>query len=164
MELSSFSENIVSVPCKRGDESVDLQVNIDAFTPDFFRDIGKRFESKMKGYKAEESSKKKKTKQDEIAFFEQEARALEISRDIYAELLAGGVLVGWSVTENSIPIQPTVDVLQKLPPRLVEEIWMRCLHAAKTVKKRVDEEIEEASESIASGSREHPTLALAPTG
>lgn len=165
MELSTFSENIVIVPYERGGETVDLSVNIDAFTPEFFRSVGERFKGKVAGWKIEDKktkARKRKPAADKVEFFESEARELEIKREVYAELLSSGVLTGWTLTENEIPIAPSLGVLLKLPPRLVEELWLLCLDAAKTVKKRVDGEIEETSESTPSGSR--APLALAPTG
>lgn len=153
MELSSFSENIVTVPYVRSGETVDLSVNIDAFTPEFFRIVGERFTKKMKELEREDSAKKgKKGKKADAEIFETEARALEVNREIYADLLSNGVLVGWTVTENGKPVMPTKDILLKLPPRLVVELWNLCLEASKTVKKRVDEEIEDTSDSTHSGS------------
>jgi hypothetical protein len=171
MELSSFSENIVSVPYERSGQTVSLEINIDAFTPEFFRQVGKKFEERMKDWKAIDAKAKprRKAKKSEPnpvetakAFFEDEATTLEVKRQIYAELLAGGVLKGWDVTENDLPIVPSVEVLLKLPPLLVEDIWNLALEKAKTVKKRVDEETEAISENSPSGSR--APLALAPTG
>jgi hypothetical protein len=165
MELSSFSENIVIVPFGRGGETVDLSVNIDAFTPEFFREVGRQSEAKLKALSAEEQrqkGKKKKAKTDGLEFFEREARALEIQREIHASLLANGVLKGWSVTKDGQPIEPTKELLMTRPPLLVEALWNACLNAAKTVKKKVDGETEETLESTPSGSR--APLALAPTG
>lgn len=163
MELSSFSENIITVPYKRSGETVNLEINIDVFTPEFFRRVGKKFEERMKTYRALDAQakakgrSKAKPKVDQVRiakdFFENEARELEIKREIHAELLAGGVLKGWDVVENGLPIQPTYEVLMKLPPLLVEDIWNLALLKAKTVKKRVEEETEEISESTPSGSR-----------
>lgn len=152
MELSSFSENIVTVPYERNGERVELSVNIDAFTPEFFRVTGKRLDGKLKVLQAEDKVRGKK-KVDRIQFFEAEARALEINRDIYAELLSSGVLTAWTVTENEIPIPPSKEVLLSLPPRLVQELWELCLEAAKTVKKRGDAETEETLENTHSGSK-----------
>lgn len=157
MELSSLSENIVVVPYERGGETVELSVNIDAFTPEFFRHLGKQFNDKVKDLQAQ--GKKKK---DDPALFEAEARTLELNREIYAEMLSSGVLKEWTITENGLPIPPTREVLLKLPPRLVTELWDLCLEAAKTVKKREDGVTEATSESMPSGSR--VPLALAPTG
>jgi hypothetical protein len=170
MELSSFSENIITVPYQRSGEIVNLDINIDVFTPEFFRRTGKKFEERMKGYQAIDAQAKGKGKarakadpaQNAKDFFENEARALEIKREIHAELLAGGVLKGWDLVENGLPIQPVYDVLVRLPPLLVEDIWNLALEKAKTVKKRVEEETEGISENSPSGTR--APLALAPTG
>ena len=48
MELSSLSENIIPVPWERGSQSLELQVNIDAFTPEFWRKMKARAEEKFK--------------------------------------------------------------------------------------------------------------------
>lgn len=174
MELSSFSENIITVPYQRSGETVNLEINIDVFTPEFFRRVGKRFEERMRGYQAIDAEAKAKAKArskakpkaDPVAqaknFFESEARELEIKREIHAELLAGGVLKGWDVVENGLPIQPSYEVLIRLPPLLIEGIWNLALEKAKTVKKRVGEGTEEISENSLSGTR--APLALAPTG
>ena len=47
MELTSLSENIVTKSFVRNGESLELRINIDAFTPDFFRKVGERFKEKM---------------------------------------------------------------------------------------------------------------------
>lgn len=171
MELSSFSENIVTVPYQRSGETVNLEINIDVFTPEFFRRVGKRFEERMRGYQAIDAKakttgrSKAKPKADPIAqaknFFENEARELEIKREIHAELLAGGVLKGWDVVENGLPIPPSYEVLMKLPPLLVEDIWNLALEKAKTVKKRVDEGEREILENTGSGLGATPRLVQA---
>lgn len=163
MELSSFSEYIVTVPYTRSSETVQLEINIDVFTPEFFRRVGKRFEERMKCYRAIDAAAEKNLKRSRNAkkpdqveqakiFFENEARELEIKREIHAELLAGGVLKGWDVVENGVPIQPSYEVLMKLPPLLVEDIWNLALEKAKTVKKRVESETEETSGTTQDGS------------
>lgn len=175
MELSSFSENIVTVAYTRSGEPANLEINIDAFTPEFFRLVGKRFDERMKEWKAKDDaivakSKPKRKAKGEKAdpadeakiFFETEARELEIKRQIHAELLAGGVLKGWDITENGLPLAPSVEVLLRLPPLLVENIWNLALKTAKTVKKRAEEEDEDTLDNTANGSGAH--LALAPTG
>lgn len=163
MELSSFSENIITVPYERSGETVNLEINIDVFTPEFFRRVGKKFEERMKEYQATDaqtkvkSKSKSKPKVDPIQgaknFFENEARELEIKREIHSELLAGGVLKGWDLVENGIPIQPDYEVLIRLPPLLVEDIWNLALEKAKTVKKKVESETEETSETTHDGSQ-----------
>lgn len=178
MELSALSENIVPVPFKRGSETIELQVNIDAFTPEFFRAQKERANAKLKELKKEiarlkhEESQKKadkpkrlsKAKKAELAF-EQEAeqslvrleniaQEVEAERQSYAELLSSNVLKGWDVTENGIPIEPTMELLMRLPPRGLKEMWLACIDAAKTVKKKADDQTEETLGSTPSGSRE----------
>lgn len=153
MELSSLSENIVIVPFEHGGETAELSVNIDAFTPDFFREIRKRFDEKLKGLKTEIKKKGKgKPKASETQMFEDEIRALELSREVCADLLTNGVLKGWTITENGVPVAPTKDVLMTLSPRLVDHIWDLCKNAANTVKKRAESETRETSESTQDGS------------
>jgi hypothetical protein len=87
----------------------------------------------------------------------------EIQREANAERLTCPVklpdgsftqlLKGWSITENKLAIEPSKENLMRLPPKAIEEIWERCIAKATTVKKRVDEEDEETSESTVSGSR-----------
>lgn len=169
MELSSLSEHIVEVPYKRSGETVLLQINIDAFTPEFFRQVGETFKSRILEWQKEDKkeSKKRKPKEDDALtkthnFFENSARGLEIEREIHARLLSSGVLKGWDVTENGLPLAPSYEVLVKMPPPLIKGLWETSLRAAETVKKREDEETEVISDSMLNGSR--APLALAPTG
>jgi hypothetical protein len=177
MNLSSFSENIVTVPYTRSGETVNMEINIDAFTPEFFRHVGKKFEEKMthlrtdlkpKANSRPKSRAKNKSAEDvaveqALAFFENEAVELEVKRQIHAELLSNGVLKGWDLNDDDgKPLAVSYDVLVGLPPLLVEHIWNLCLKTARTVKKRAEEEDEETLENTPNGSR--APLALAPTG
>lgn len=91
-----------------------------------------------------------------------EKEMAEIQREQNAERLTCPVklpdgsytalLKGWSITENGAELVPSKENLMRLPPKTVEEIWERCIKAANTVKKRVDEETEETSEATHSGS------------
>ena len=163
MELSIFSENIVTKTFERNGGSVRLEINIDAFTPEFFRLAAKRFDERMREWtvkKTPKSRSKKKSSSavlDAAVFLENEATALEVKRQIHAELLSSGILKGWDITENDIPVAPTLDVLLALSPALVEGMWGMCLEAAKTVKKTVGAETTQnpmTSETIETGSQE----------
>jgi hypothetical protein len=147
MELSSFSENIVTVPYERGGETVELSINIDAFTPKFFREAGKRLQREV-----QQEKKKGKGKEEKLQPFETEARLLEKNCEVYADMLCPDVLKGWTVEENGIPIAPTKEVLMRLPPRLLVELWEICQEAARTVKKTAGQETGEMSESTHGGS------------
>lgn len=191
MELSFLSENIIPVPYVRGDQTLELQVNIDAFTPEFWRAMKARAEEKYKALEAEirralkepikaevkERKAKKLTKAQQIQKAEREIRAhikqqldtiegqakqLEAERETNIEFLLPYVLKGWNATENGVPVKLTKEVLMTLPPRLIQEIFDLCVKAAKTVKKRVDEEEEETSDNMPSGSRVPRLQAVAP--
>jgi len=145
MKLSSFSEHIITVPYERSGEIVNLEINIDAFTPEFFRQVAKKFEARMVSIQqvneaSEPSEEKSSTPADEaLAFFESEAQKLEIGRQIHAELLAAGILRGWDITDdNGAPIEVTYETLLMLPPLLVKDIWSLSLDHADTVKKRAE--------------------------
>jgi hypothetical protein len=145
MKLSSFSENIVTVPYERSGETVNLEINIDAFTPEFFRQVAKKFEERMNSLRQVEpvskpTEEKPSTPTDEaLAFFESEALKLEIGRQIHAELLAAGILKGWDITDDdNRPIEVTYEALLTLPPLLVKDIWNLSLDHADTVKKRAE--------------------------
>lgn len=159
MELSSFSENIVSVPYERSGETVVLQVNIDAFTPEFFRQVGAAFSDRLKDWQQEDAQdpKPKRGKKNDpakpLTFFESQARELEVEREIFSRLLSNGVLKGWDITENGLPVAPTFEVLNKMPPALVKGLWKSALKAAETVKKREDEETVETLAYTPNGSK-----------
>lgn len=182
MELKFLSENIIPVPYRRGDQTLELQVNIDAFTPEFWRAMKVRAEEKYKALEMEiqkalkeplpkvkkEKKAKKLTPAQQAERAEQEIRAhirqqletiegqakqLEAERETNIEFLIPHVLKGWDATENGVPVTLTKEVLITLPPRLIQELFDLCVKSAKTVKKRVDEEEEETLESTPSGSR-----------
>jgi len=108
MELSALSENVVPVPFKHGGESVELQVNIDAFTPEFFRKLTATFQSRLKGIEAQAAKEKKdRKKKDSAAMFDSQAAALEMEREINVDFLVPHVLKGWDVTKDGTPIAPS---------------------------------------------------------
>jgi hypothetical protein len=183
MELSSFSENIVTETFERNGETVELQINIDAIVPDYYEQLEERLKPVTKRLevlrakhsemiaeiaKREKDAKKKGKKSAKPqaplpSILPLEKELAEIQREAFAERLTCPVrlpdgsltalLKGWSITENGSPIEPTKANLMRLPPKAVEELWTRSIKRADTVKKRVDEETEETSESTPSGSR-----------
>jgi hypothetical protein len=165
MELSALSENIVPVPYKHGDDELILQVNIDAFTPQFFRALRASAEEKFKAVEREiaaaikakpevkgQKKPKKPTKaqqaeedfkqqvNDQLDTIEARARRLEVERETNIEFLIPHILKGWDATENGVPVELTKDVLMSLPPKLIQEIYNVCVKAANTVKKSEEEE------------------------
>lgn len=197
MELSTFSENIVTVTFERSGETVELKVNIDAIVPNYHGQLEERLKPMSTRHRAlvekfvqvqaevarvkDETERNRKAKRPKPvkpidpslpSVLSMEREMQEIQRESHAERLSCPVelpdgsftalLKGWSITENGLALEPTKENLMRLPPKAVEEIWERCIERANTVKKREDEEAEETSESMPSGSR--VPLALAPTG
>ena len=155
MELSSFSENIITAKMERSGESLELQINIDAIVPDYFDVLADRMKSIEKRYTPKKKGEKETT-------FQSEKRLLEIQREAFAEMLTCPVklpdgsktafLKGWDLTENGLPLECSKEALLRLPPRAVQELFEFCKAQATTVKKRVDEETEATSETTHSGS------------
>jgi hypothetical protein len=167
MELSSFSENIVTVPFERNGEVVMLQINIDAITPHYYEHleqrllpVNERLEALRAQYDAmvdaaEKAKKRKKgskqsgdvAKQPSLLSLEKELA--EIQREVFAERLtcpvalpdgsSTSLLKGWDITESGMAITPSKENLMRLPPKLVEGIWERVIARASTVKKTADE-------------------------
>lgn len=171
MELSSLSEYIVEVPFSRAGQTVLLQVNIDAFTPEFFRRVGAAFADRLKDWEQEDalSPKPKRSKKNDpakpLTFFENSARQLEIEREIFARLLSSDVLKGWDITDNGEPVAPSFEVLNSRPPSLVKGLWETALKAAQTVKKREDEATGETLAFTPNGSKVPSLEGIhAPTG
>ena len=156
MELSSFSENIVTEKFERNGESVELQINIDAIVPDYFDVLALKMKAIEKKYTSEKKSKKPES------HFVAEKRLLEIQREAFAEMLTCRVklpdgsttsfLKDWDITENGMKLACTKENLLRLPPRAVQELFEFCKLKATTVKKRVDEETEATSERTHNGS------------
>lgn len=180
MKISSLSEHVIPVSHKHGNEELELQVNIDAFTPEFFIQQKKHAEEKLKEYrrqiqtlKAQNGSKpkgqKKKAKETEIQKAEREfnekahaalmeleyrVQEKEADRQSYARLLSSNVLKGWDLTDDDgNPLAVNYDVLISLPPNCLQDIWDTCVKASRRVKKKVDAEDEETSADTAHGSR-----------
>jgi hypothetical protein len=163
MELSALSQNIVMVPYKRGAETLELQVNIDAFTPQFFREMRLRAEERFKELEKEIEKPVRKGKKEsdfktkvreQLDGIEAQARRLEAERDTNIEFLIPHILKGWDVVKDGDPVALTKEVLATLPPKLIQELFDVCVKATQTVKKREDQdEVEEISENTTAGSR-----------
>jgi len=177
MELSSFSENIVTETFERNGEQVELKINIDAIVPDYYEQLDERlaplnkrleaFREKHAKLEAEVKRREKLKDKDKAkslpSILPLEKELAEIQREAWAEKLTCPVklpdgsytqlLKDWSIVENGQPVPPTKENLMRLPPRAVEELWERSIKRATTVKKRVEEETEETLETTPSGSR-----------
>jgi|ERR1051325_245074 hypothetical protein len=170
MELSALSENIVPVKYKHGDDEVILQVNIDAFTPQFWRELRARAEEKFKTLESQiaeavkevnkpevqgqkkakkltKTQQAKKVEEDlkqsmkaQLDGLERQALQLEAERETNIEFLIPHILKGWDVVDKGRPVALTREVLMPLPPKLIQQIFDVCVKAARTVKKTDDEE------------------------
>lgn len=173
MELSSFSENIVTEVIERNGESVELRINIDAIVPDYYdvleerlaplnvrlRTLQDKVEALQKDQKATRRGKKEKTQHPTLLSLEKEMA--EIQREAYAERLTCPIklpdgsftqlLKGWDITENGMSVEPTKDNLMRLPPKAVEQLWERCIARTETVKKREESATAETSENAPVG-------------
>jgi hypothetical protein len=159
MELSSFSENIVTETIERNGETVELQINIDAIVPDYFDVLEERLaplnerlrtlQAKAETYQKEQKAKKgKKPARPAVTLLSLEKEMAEIQREAYAERLTCPVklpdgsytqiLKGWDITENGMAVEPTKDNLMRLPPKAVEQLWECCIARTETVKKRAE--------------------------
>ncbi len=143
MELSSFSEHIVTEYFERDDGlRFEVKINIDAFVPEYFEVLDQRLEKLRVGL---EPKKDKKGKVKTESALQLEKRLLEIQREAYAEMLTCPVklpngestclLKGWDLTENGLPLAASKEVLVMLPPNAVQELWEFCKERSKTVKK-----------------------------
>jgi ElaB/YqjD/DUF883 family membrane-anchored ribosome-binding protein len=195
MELSTFSENIVTETFERSGEKVTLKINLDALVPDYDDVLQERLAPSIQQLDElarkhaalvdeieklnKEQEKKTKKPREVIDLAPYMARlseikkgSAEVKREIFAERLTCPItlpdgsttciLKGWDITENGMEIAASKANLLRMPTAAVEALFDFITSRLDPVKKRVDEEIEETSESTPSGSREH--LALAPTG
>lgn len=109
MELSSFSENIVTEIFERNGETVELKINRDAIVPEYFDVIADRLkpatdrvnelaasydqlQKEVRKLRAEEKKKKKPTKPADLTSLMSRMREVqkgiaEINREIFAERL-----------------------------------------------------------------------------
>lgn len=168
MELSSFSENIVVKTFKRGNQSVELHINIDAVVPAYYEVLDERLApaiKKLDALMAEvdqmttslDGKAKKKTKasgEEKPAAHRSmiviEKEISELQREIWADRLSipvrlpdgseTALLKDWDVTDKGQPLRPTKDVLLKMPPVAVKAIGEFCMRQIETVKKTLEEE------------------------
>jgi DNA-binding protein YbaB len=187
MELSSFSENIITETFERSGEKVELKINRDAFVPDYTDTVSeklaptmKRLEDliaqhsqltiEIKGLQKQETGKRRSKKLTTLVDFTDvttrmkamQREIAEVKREIYAEQLTCPVslpdgsttciLKGWDITENGLLIAPNKENLLRLPTPAVEALFDFVMSKMETVKKKVESETRETSESAPGGS------------
>jgi hypothetical protein len=161
MELSAFSENIVTEKFARNGEEVELQINIDALTPEYLEHMDAALNAVFK--QAEKRIKRSSAKKAQESSLELEKDLLILQREVHASFLTdpislptGGttsLLKGWDLVDHGEPVACNKSSLMRLPPKAVEALCQFCIDRAKTVKKREDVEIEATLENTPSGSR-----------
>lgn len=188
MELSSFSENIVTETFERSGESVELKINRDAMLPNFSEVLAERLapttqrlqalmldhaklESEIEALQRTQTTKKgRPKKQEDVVDISALAERLntirkgiaDVKREMYAEQLTCPVLLpdgsvtcilkGWDITENSQPISASKENLLRLPTAAVETLFEFVMSKMETVKKKVESETRETSETMQDGS------------
>src|SRR5260370_42139448 len=146
MDVLEFEINPRTELFERNGKAMKITFNADAFTPEYHRNVAKRFREVVKRVGREDEltkTKIKKAKKEgdnaELAALEydQRARVGEAEREIYAGLLVGTpevpVLMEWELTRKVLktddeneqggvvvePIPVTEEELMKLKPQLV---------------------------------------------
>lgn len=171
MELSAFSENIVKESFRRGDQVLEVHVNIDVVTPEFLDAMQARLEALNKSAQllAKKVSKKiastKRSESDDSGFA-LEKEMLILQREAHASFLCDPIplpdgsttslLRGWDMTDKGESVACTKANVCRLPPKGVEALAQFCLRIARTVKKNPSAG-EETSEATQDGS---PALKL----
>lgn len=154
---SAFLDELVTEPFTVGDESVDVTVNIAAFTSEFWRRmsalIKQRFAGGLNAPKGKLAGRRRKGKKADKALkdalenlpnpFEFQALEDETERAIFADLLLtpgiegqSPVLADWGMTVEGEKIKPSREVLMGLPTPAVRALWLFCRRLADTVKKQ----------------------------
>lgn len=133
MKLSKLDQFLEVVEYTRGGDVLSITYDSNAFTATFFRDLSAgmkaRFLDAQRADKKSAKARKKATGIDvTVIDFEDTASALEIERDLYAEMLSKYIIKGWSATDDDEnPLPPTYENLRRLSPRALRElfVWLR---------------------------------------
>ncbi|HEX8772599.1 MAG TPA: hypothetical protein VF735_03270 [Pyrinomonadaceae bacterium] len=153
MELELLCGNIVTENWR----GAEIQINRDAFTPEFWRATSAYFKTRFtelaRQYKGKTKGRRRaKSDQVKLDAYENLALTGDVEREVFAELLTrrgsdeqAPVLAGWNVTHKGEPVPATKESLLRLPPRAVFDLWEFCREKSSTVKKRVEAETETAT-------------------
>ena len=188
-ELTSLSSCVQTFPYERFGLKMKLDIDIDAFTPAYFRKVRESVKSRLAALLQEAADKRERLITDLIKRMEESsqsqldaaaqsesgieekvdmspdairkriegvlpalpnaddatehleatARSIEIEQEINVELLTSGVLVGWDVADNGVPVPITREVFIGLRPKLVADLWEFAKDKSSTVKKKSTE-------------------------
>lgn len=129
MRLSRLDLFLETVEYTRGGEVLTITYDANAFTSEFFRGLSASMRVRMAQIEKEDAEVKERLKSAQgleriLTQFDEEARSIEVERDIYAEMLAKYVIKEWSATDDSDnPLPPTFENLQRLSPRALKELF-----------------------------------------
>lgn len=139
MDIHEFQLNPVTEYFGPEGRGINVTFNADAFTPEFFRNAASRLREQFARAREEDKEFEKKLKKAKgvertLLSFEENARILEIERDVYAALLTGTpgtpVLLEWGFTDKGEPLPITEEVLRGLHPRMVKDLYIFCTENA----------------------------------
>lgn len=161
MELSAFSENIVTAKFIRNSEELELQVNIDVVTPEYLDQMDLAMKAASKRIEKVIKIREKKKEVDESGL-SLERDLLILQREVHAAFLTdkvklptGGtssLLLAWDLSEDGQPVECSRENVLRLPPKAVEALCRFCVKQAKTVKKNEETDEGETLESTPAGS------------
>lgn len=158
--LSSLSSLIQEFPFEYGDVQLNLQIDVDALTDDYYRKIGKIQASKLKTEpevkSIENLSESVEKSPEELAqaaleesksviegIYNHSADIVSNKRDTWITLLLcgdeakeGSLLRGWDATDDAGNVSPlNREILLPLSPKFIENLWEFCVEQASGSKK-----------------------------
>jgi hypothetical protein len=143
--LSSLSSLTQDFTFERGDVQLVLQVDIDAMTDTYFREVGKIRVAYAKSRAPVDGPEdpEQPAKNPIAEIWETAALSVEDQKEMrIAQLLCGeephkgSLLRGWdAVDEEGKPVALSANTLRELSPNAVKDIWEFCVDQANGVKK-----------------------------
>lgn len=160
--LSSLSSLVREFPFEYGEVELNLKIDVDALTDDYYRRIGKLQSSKLKldenpvlddaaPTEATDGEVKQLSPQEELEnskktienIYNSTADILSNKKKTHITLLLCGdevsehsLLKGWDATDDEgTPVVLSFETLQPLSPKFVEKLWEFCAEQASGVKK-----------------------------
>lgn len=157
--LTALSTCVETFPWARGEGEINLDIDLDAFTEEYFREAARRQREKLSSASplekaielvnvdvaepepivAIEDTKKEVTMQD---IWDQAAMMRAKQKDVFIDMLLAGSephqgspLRGWDAQINDNPIELNEISLRKLSPSALEAMWEFCAEKIRTVKK-----------------------------
>lgn len=132
---TSLCSDIQTFEFKRGQSQITLDIDLDSLTETYFRELGARHTKRIEsGHDIDEKipdladsstpSEKAKTVQ---LFWEGQAKGVTFLKELRADQLASGVIVGWDLTdEEGKPLPVEVSSFMQFSLRALNELWEFC--------------------------------------